>query len=192
MIPTLPDSDDRGQVGIGTLIIFIALVLVAAVAAGVLITTSGSLQSQAESTGEQTQSEVSNAVDVVTATGNANGDAVANVTLTVKKGPGSESVDLNDSTIQYTAANAEQALVHGSNASDTEFSTSSLTDGDAEVLSNTNERIEITIDLSSIENTDDGLLEDESATLEIIDQSGASTSFELNAPQVIDTDIVDV
>jgi len=54
--------------------VFIAMVLVAAIAAGVLINTAGFLQSQSEQTGQQSSSQVADRLQVV----NTVGDNVAN------------------------------------------------------------------------------------------------------------------
>jgi flagellin-like protein len=181
-LPT-PNDSDRGQVGIGTLIIFIALVLVAAVAAGVLVNTAGELQSRASDTGDDAQAQVSNQIDVVSATGYNNAGTVEEITLVVKKSPGSDPIDLRDATIQYTSDSTSQTLTESSGFTVADAGTGG---GDTvEVLETTDERVEITIDSRSLSAGDN-------AELQIVDQSGASTVYGVNVPDVLTDDYVQV
>src|SRR6056297_303531 len=99
MFEFINDEDERGQVGIGTLIVFIAMVLVAAIAAGVLINTAGFLQSKGQATGEEASAQVSNRIDVVSAYGNVN-DSVSGLStevvdytnLTVRQAAGADNI----------------------------------------------------------------------------------------------------
>jgi len=109
------NANDRGQVGIGTLIVFIAMVLVAAIAAGVLINTAGMLQSQAESTGEESSAQVTDRVQVSSVSGSTvevtGSDTVADtdpakislLELTVYRSPGSGDIDLTNAIIEVFA-----------------------------------------------------------------------------------------
>ena len=127
------NDTDRGQVGIGTLIVFIAMVLVAAIAAGVLINTAGLLQSQAEATGEESSAQVTDRVQVSTVTGTTGSDdasagefdeledeRVDRIRLTVLRSPGADDIDLTNAIIEVFA-NGESATLTHDDDQDTDF-----------------------------------------------------------------------
>jgi len=169
-------SEDRGQVGIGTLIVFIALVLVAAIAAGVLINTAGFLQSQAEATGEESTSQVSSGVNIVSAygtdTGSPTSGEIDTATLTVSKQAGSEPIDLTSVEIQIVGPD-------GTGLIELTGGDTSVVGDSADVLEKQSDRVEIVIDL---ENDGAGALSDgESAELTITTADGAQTFKTLQA-----------
>ncbi len=86
---------DVGSIGIGAMIVFIAMVLVAGIAASVLIQTSTKLESQAMRTGQETTEEVSTGIAVFDIKGYApdNGN-IDNMTITVRPRAGSADIDL--------------------------------------------------------------------------------------------------
>jgi len=125
------NDTDRGQVGIGTLIVFIAMVLVAAIAAGVLINTAGLLQSQAEATGEESSEQVTDRVQVSTVTGVAgdenDGDIndaleegeVDRIKLSVFRSPGAGDIDLSNAIIEVFANGESGTLTFDGDSTDT-------------------------------------------------------------------------
>ena len=148
-------TDDRGQVGIGTLIVFIALVLVAAIAAGVLINTAGFLQTQAEQTGEESSAQVANNVNIIGEVGvvsDATAGEINQTKLTVQRSPGSDNVDLTELSIQYVGDNGFENLIHNSSSGPSDTTTATYgvevitasTDTDA-VMTDDSDRYQIVI-----------------------------------------------
>lgn len=174
------DSDrDRGQVGIGTLIVFIAMVLVAAIAAGVLINTAGFLQQSAEQTGQESTNAVTQKLEATSVTGEITEGTLESVNMVVKISAGADAIDLGQTTIQFVSAEQDVLL-------DVEDFTVKNTDGtetSSHLLSAQNERRIITLDLSSTGSIGHELEPGEEATLKITTASGATTHIEVQVPQ---------
>ncbi|MFH1447291.1 MAG: archaellin/type IV pilin N-terminal domain-containing protein [Candidatus Micrarchaeota archaeon] len=110
------DGSKKGAVGIGTLIIFIAMVLVAAIAAAVLINVSNILQQRAMTTGKQAIAQVSGNLIItgVTATTDAGLTNVVNMTVFLTAAAGAGRIDLSQLVVRI-GNNVNQSTMTYSN-----------------------------------------------------------------------------
>jgi archaellin len=122
--------NSRGEMGVGTLIIFIALLLVAAVAAGVLIQTAGSLQQKALSTGTQATGQISTNAVVVEVSAVDGTSTLENFSAVMKLAPGSDPIELGSVTYTFGTKNTTTTYIYsGSTAYDVNASNQSGTFG---------------------------------------------------------------
>lgn len=150
--------------GIGTLIIFIATILVAAVAAGVLISTSGVLQQRALITGQEARKKITNAVEIIsiTAYGNKTDESLNNFEILLRLDAGSDPLQMKNFDLSFIgpAQHASGKLAHPS-LNDAEFD---ITSGLGGFLRN------VTVSGDSIDN---------SSTYEIFDLDGDTVPEEI-------------
>ena len=207
---TTDDDGDRGQVGIGTLIVFIAMVLVAAIAAGVLINTAGFLQTKSEETGQQSGQQVTNRLQVTGATGTNLADSeVGVINMTLKKSPGASNIDLENATVQWVGPSGTYNLVNASvdaSGADGHFGIVAFKDADEShpVLNDPDDRMVMVFDLgdndvdaddySNYDGTGgaagddyfgDAVPEGASVNVKITTKSGATTTEQLTVPETL-------
>jgi flagellin FlaB len=103
-------NEKFAAVGIGALMIFIALVLLAGIAASVLIQTSNVLELQTLKTGRDTTDDVSTGLEVFSVEGYAaDGADISRLAIMVRPRSGSKEIDL--STIYLEISNSEKKVV---------------------------------------------------------------------------------
>ncbi len=106
----------KGAVGIGTLIIFIAMVLVAAIAAAVLINVSGILQQKSMATGKEAIEQVSGNLVVVSIRGDTDTGRIniAGMNLSITAAAGAGRVDLSQLVLKVGNSNNQSTLTYSS------------------------------------------------------------------------------
>ena len=119
---------DVGAIGIGAMIVFIAMVLVAGIAASVLIQTSGKLEMQAMKSGAETVSEVATGIRVEGVEGyNKSGQGnISRLAVEVQARAGSKGIDLAQTVIELSDSNTKNVFTYNSG----NFTDTSDIDGD--------------------------------------------------------------
>jgi len=98
-------KNEHAQAGVGTLIIFIAMVLVAAVAAAVLIQTSGVMQSKSTSTTKEAAAAIGENLAVEAVDGINGGGILTDLNITIKVAAGGSAMDLSKVLLKINSQN---------------------------------------------------------------------------------------
>ena len=102
--------DKNASIGIGAMVIFIAMVLVAGIAASVIIQTMNIMEQQAMEAGQETTEEVSTGISVFDIKGYVpDSGNIDNMTITVRPRAGSADIDLGQVFIEL--ANTDYKVI---------------------------------------------------------------------------------
>jgi flagellin FlaB len=190
------NNNKKGAQGIGTLIIFIAMILVAAVAAGVLIQTASSLQSKSLDVGRQTQERLTTDIEVIQvfasdASDGAIHNGTDNVTFVLRLGSGSTAIKLTDLLLRFDAPEGSQSLIYLDNTTigDTvnygvDFKIEGSNHNDGYLNSGDLAEIMFTYDVPN------PIVEGETATLRLISKNGAVKPVQITTPSAMTEKIV--
>lgn len=143
----------KAEMGVGTLIIFIAMLLVAAVAAGVLIQTVGSLQEKALSTGAEAKGQVASSAEVVEISATDGRDTnIDYFEQIVKLAPGSNPIKISEVILTMNTYEKTATLTYRGTSGTTELN---FSDG-----YNTRDYQELGLVNTTVQNLEEDLDED--------------------------------
>jgi flagellin FlaB len=208
--------DDEADVGIGTLIVFIAMVLVAAVAASVIMQTAESLQQRAYAVGKQTIRDVSSGLRVISVTGytDVNKTRLEYLAIAVTTRAGSYDIDLNK-TLLYIQYNNYSVLSLNKNCKTdilgdggvfnainlsllnaTNYGVVAIHDSDGSLMNSnglgTSDQAMLIVNLSAILPTTQGLLAGETIESKLVPEVGAAGIVVVNSPNAFKYRVVEV
>ena len=185
--------NDRAEVGVGTLIVFIAMVLVAAVAAAVLINTTGTLQQRAQATGKEATQEVASNLKVQSVYGYRNDTAstylVHKIVLAVELSAGAVPIDLTKLIVRMSNSTATYNYDYGWDSGNG-FNTTWVRGTNSSAVMQAGDLVEITIHTWPLSNAASGFDTRLSVSVSLIPETGSAVLADFKTPSTFGTDKV--
>lgn len=180
-------KDNQADVGIGTLIVFIAMVLVAAVAAAVLIQTSGVLQQKAQQTGKEATTEVASNLKIVSVVGDTDSAQtyIQGLNITLELSAGGDNIDMSKVVVKYINESTTSILTLGSASATTfNYTEDRVGTGSINNVTQAGDLGRITLNLNSMTQN---LYPRKKGTIQIIPESGTMVIKDVVAPATFGT-----
>lgn len=183
---------DQAEVGVGTLIVFIAMVLVAAVAAAVIIGTTGTLQQRAMATGLEATAEVSSNLRVTTIIGvrQTTSDDVGDIKIHLQLAAGGVPMDLSTLLVRTSDGQGLTTYTYTANdladgaAASTEYELEWIRGDDGSAVMTSGDLVELHF------NTNGATLEPrETLDVQLIPEVGAPVDASFRAPPSFGSDL---
>jgi len=209
-------KDDEATVGIGVLIVFIAMVLVAAVAASVIMQTAETLQQRAYAVGKQTIRDVSSGIRIIGVTGytDAAKTKLDYLAIAITPRAGSYDLDLNK-TLLYLQLNNYSVLnlnrnckadsvgpggifgtLNLSQLNATNYGVIAVHDSDHSIINSNgisvSDQAILIVNLSAVIYETKGLMTGDTVEGKLVPEVGASGIFLVTAPNAFKYRVVEV
>ena len=205
-------SSEHASIGIGSLIIFISMIIVAGVTASVIFQTMDTMQQQALSTSQETIKDISTGLRISHVTGYIDNSLITQIVFFIETTAGSDAVDLAEATIQLSDSETVTILhydntsfsssvtnglfgtINASNLTNIEFSILVIRDSDSSCkesnpVINNNDLVGLLVNTTSCFS---GIDTSSSVTGKIMPETGLSGMIDFTTPSAYTSTIIDL
>lgn len=176
----------KGAVGIGTLIIFIAMVLVAAIAASVIINTAGKLQHKASTVGDESTEQVASGIQVLKVIGHSDTKtSLDKIAIMVAPNVGGE-IDLSTTLLTLGTGDAKYSLVYD----DTQYNSDVKDDGSVSIFDETEWGTGSTYGVIVLQDSDNSTSESTHPTINYGDKVYITVAMQINSTSKVSGEVI--
>jgi len=175
---------DNAAIGIGTLIIFIAMILVAGMTASILIETMNNLEQTALKSGQDAVKDISSGLKVTHISGFNNGSVIDQIAIFIELIAGSDVIDLTETYISITDTSKEVILNYSTSVFNTSIANGLFGTVNSSQLTATQYGIMVIRDIDDSCTSTNPIINDEDLVVMLVNTSqcflGISTRTEIS------------